>query len=951
VDSIEIWVDGVRYDTIITGSSGVLETEYNFQDTLHTIKIVSMSGTIRLLDYIIERGGNTSVWNINVSGINTKDFLSLIDSDWDKLKSYKPSLFTVRLGANDKHAYSADSFKVYLTRLVDTLRGLYPNVSLQLCTIERGGEPYALVSPLTEYNQAVYDVAKIYSLQVVDVYNLWYDWDRVVALGCAADGIHENIKGGEVIAALYYKTLKYGASPNINWGDLDAKQDTVSNMVTGTGTANYVTKFTGVSTIGNSIIRDDGSTTGIGIAPSSTYKLNVNGRLLSDKFQYTRAIDISSTDLNNLTIAGFYNGYSLTNSPTAGWYFIMVERYTDDSDYVKQTATSFGVSNTINRTYTRVKLAGNWGSWNELLGSNNISGVANYGAFWSGTNSLTSPTGNNLFWNSTYVSPGITGSSKTLLALGYGANGTNSWFNFSDESGYVNLAWWCRYNGTNWIKTYDNTIPGFRIYSAYDGLHYDISGIGGIGDIVTFSTIMNLNSNGNVGIGTSSPAKPLHVTGGARITDLDTDATAPTTSGTTKMVISDANGDLSFAAIPTDTDTDTQDLSIDSLNRVFTISLTDGGSVKFKDIDTNSGGTVTSVSGTVPILVATGTTTPVISISSDTLTSWRDKQNKGVVGYNDKINSLAFSGTTTKTLTLTQQDGGTVSNTFTDLGITAEVDGSITNEGYIGLKDTLTNATKIFNSNSSGTRTGKGLTLQGATGINVVETLASPNSWNGGTIALTVEDNSKTNEGILYLNDNNYTDDETIIYSNSGLNNGVPAGYGISLGVGNGLTLTHANPSNQYNGGTIVIGLASSSEDTPVIGKGIKGLTAQSISNASLTVVDIISAPIEEGIEVNTTNNNFTINSGNAGFFEISYSFAYRQTSAAQDMTSIIYVNGQPESDELLLTTVGNAVYVPVSKSTILELFDGDIIDVRSSAVNGNSYTINNATITIKKIR
>lgn len=36
--------------------------------------------------------------------------------------------------------------------------------------------------------------------------------------------------------------------------------------------------------------------------------------------------------------------------------------------------------------------------------------------------------------------------------------------------------------------------------------------------------------------------------------------------------------------------------------------------------------------------------------------------------YNDRVNSLAFTGTGTKTLTLTQQDAGTVTNTFTDLG-------------------------------------------------------------------------------------------------------------------------------------------------------------------------------------------------------------------------------------------------------------------------------------------
>ena len=42
--------------------------------------------------------------------------------------------------------------------------------------------------------------------------------------------------------------------------------------------------------------------------------------------------------------------------------------------------------------------------------------------------------------------------------------------------------------------------------------------------------------------------------------------------------------------------------------------------------------------------------------------------------YRDKINSLAFTGTTTKTLTLTQQDGGTVTGNFTDLVDDADAD-------------------------------------------------------------------------------------------------------------------------------------------------------------------------------------------------------------------------------------------------------------------------------------
>ena len=63
-------------------------------------------------------------------------------------------------------------------------------------------------------------------------------------------------------------------------------------------------------------------------------------------------------------------------------------------------------------------------------------------------------------------------------------------------------------------------------------------------------------------------------------------------------------------------DNDTQDLSIDSLNRVFTINLTNGGNVKWKD--TNSGGTVTSVTASAPVS-SSGGNNPNISV--DTITN------------------------------------------------------------------------------------------------------------------------------------------------------------------------------------------------------------------------------------------------------------------------------------------------------------------------------------------
>jgi hypothetical protein len=64
-----------------------------------------------------------------------------------------------------------------------------------------------------------------------------------------------------------------------------------------------------------------------------------------------------------------------------------------------------------------------------------------------------------------------------------------------------------------------------------------------------------------------------------------------------------------------------------------------------------------SIFSTNGILVRTGADT--YSTITDNSTNWN-------AAYNDKIVSVGVAGTTTKTLTLTQQDGGTVTTTFTD---------------------------------------------------------------------------------------------------------------------------------------------------------------------------------------------------------------------------------------------------------------------------------------------
>ena len=88
-------------------------------------------------------------------------------------------------------------------------------------------------------------------------------------------------------------------------------------------------------------------------------------------------------------------------------------------------------------------------------------------------------------------------------------------------------------------------------------------------------------------------------------------------------------------------------------------------------------GTVTSVALSVPTGLSitgspiTGSGTLAIGLQSGYSIPTTSSQTNWDAAYNDKINSAAVTGTTTKTLTLTQQDGGTITANWTDINTDA----------------------------------------------------------------------------------------------------------------------------------------------------------------------------------------------------------------------------------------------------------------------------------------
>ena len=83
-----------------------------------------------------------------------------------------------------------------------------------------------------------------------------------------------------------------GFLSSTDWNTFNNKQATLTNPVTGTGTTNYVAKFTSSSAIGNSNIQDSGTALTFGVASTFSNSLMVNGSTVSTEglsVQYNQA--------------------------------------------------------------------------------------------------------------------------------------------------------------------------------------------------------------------------------------------------------------------------------------------------------------------------------------------------------------------------------------------------------------------------------------------------------------------------------------------------------------------------------------------------------------------------------------------------------------------------------------------------------------------------------------
>jgi hypothetical protein len=175
----------------------------------------------------------------------------------------------------------------------------------------------------------------------------------------------------------------------------------------------------------------------------------------------------------------------------------------------------------------------------------------------------------------------------------------------------------------------------------------------------------------------------------------------PNLAGTgTRMVTATSGGDLGTAAILSGTGTTN------------TLAFWDSGtSIAASQITRSSLG--------LGFGVASGSITHSIDMASGNTIRLRTGAN-----IMDRLNSGGANGY------VLQATGGSGVEWVSTSGLLSEVDGSVTNEGFLGVGSSGTNQSLLQGYNSSGTSTGTGVTFQSQQSVTLTETT----STNGGTI-------------------------------------------------------------------------------------------------------------------------------------------------------------------------------------------------------------------------
>ena len=329
-----------------------------------------------------------------------------------------------------------------------------------------------------------------------------------------------------------------GFLSSTDWTTFNNKQNALTNPVTGTGTTNYLPKWTSGSALGNSLAQDTGSSINVGTA--TTYpatKLVVggssaNGGIVSEDTASTGSFVRILGDVSSGNLINYKNGTSLRFASSAA-------DFTSFAEQMRLTSTGLGIGTTSPATKVDISYADNTyaagltvtNTTNNTQAQSKINIVNSAGTVLSLMSQSPSVNGGAAFVTTSNTTPLVFGvnylekmrlDNAGNLGLGvvpsaWGAStigfDIGAWSSFAGVGGSTFMGF-NSYSTSTSAFAYKNTgaiAIGYQQTTA--GHQWYIAPSGTAGNAITFTQAMTLDASGRLGIGVTSPTGELHIFG------------------------------------------------------------------------------------------------------------------------------------------------------------------------------------------------------------------------------------------------------------------------------------------------------------------------------------------------------------------------------------------------------------------------------------------------------